>query len=90
MARVLELVRFVPRGIRGDQLHGPCPVHRSRSTSARSFSIHLGKGLCYCHRCGFGGNQIQLWAKVRGMGAYEAAIDLCRRTGIDVPWIKGK
>ncbi|MGC9371660.1 MAG: CHC2 zinc finger domain-containing protein [Paracoccaceae bacterium] len=88
MAQVLERMGFVPRKVRGDQLRGPCPVHGSKSPRSRSFSVHLRKGLCHCHRCGFGGNQIQLWAKWRGLGVYEAAIDLCRQARIEVPWIE--
>ena len=88
MSKVLELVGFAARGIRGDQLHGPCPVHGSTSPRSRSFSVNLGKDLCYCHKCAFGGNQIHLWAKLKGMWPYEAAIDLCRETHADVPWIE--
>ena len=36
----------------------------------------------------FGGNQIQLWAGVRDVSVYEAAVDLCHRLGVDVPWIQ--
>lgn len=88
MAQVLRLVGFVPRAIAGDQLHGPCPVHGSKSPRARCFSVHLGKGVCYCHKCGFAGNQIQLWAKLTAVGVYQAAIDLCRQAGMEVPWIE--
>ena len=88
MAWVLELVGFVPRSAAGDRLRGPCPVHGSQWPRSRSFSVHLGKGLCYCHKCGFGGNQIQLWAGVRELRVYEAAVDLRHRLGIDVPWIQ--
>ncbi len=85
MAKVLRLVRFVSRGGRGDQVRGPCPVHRSKSPRSRCFSAHLGKGVCYCHVCCFAGNQIQLWAKVQGVGVCDAAIDLCRQLGIEIP-----
>lgn len=88
MATVLRMLRFVPRGVRGDQLRGPCPVHGSKSPRSRCFSVDLGQGVCYCHTCGFAGNQIQLWAKVQDMGVYAAAIDLCGRAGLEVPWIE--
>lgn len=88
MAKVLRMIRFVPRGARGAQLHGPCPVHRSKSPRSRCFSVHLGKNVCYCHVCGFAGNQIQLWAEVQGMGVHQAAIDLCRQAGVEVRWIE--
>ena len=88
MARVLERLGFVARGVTGDQLRGPCAVHRSRSPRSRSFSVHLGRDVCRCFQCGFVGNQIQRWAALHQMTVYEAAVDLCRRAGVEVPWIK--
>ena len=88
MARVLELLGFVTRGVSGEQLRGPCPVHRSQSPRSRSFSVHLAREVCRCFKCGFAGNQIQLWAALNKMTVYEAAVDLCRRAGVEVPWIK--
>ena len=87
MAKVLECLGFVTHGVTGDQLHGPCPVHRSQSPRSRSFSVHLTRGVCCCFKCGFVGNQIQLWAALKGMTVYAAAVDLCQRAGVEVPWI---
>jgi DNA primase len=50
--------------------------------------VNLGKGVCHCHKCGFGGNQIHLWTRLKGMRRYEAAIDLCREAHVEVPWIE--
>ncbi len=88
MSRVLELIEFVASGASGDQLHGPCPVHKSQSMRSRSFSVNLAQDLCYCHKCGFKGNQIQLWARLNDMKIYEAAVDLCNKAGVEVPWIE--
>lgn len=88
IASVLELAGFVGRSVPGDQVRGPCPVHCSRSPRSRSFSVHLGRDVCQCFQCGFAGNQIQLWAAVQGITVYEAAIDLCRQAGVEVPWIE--
>ena len=44
--------------------------------------------VCRCFRCGFAGNQIQLWAERQEITVYEAAVDLCRRAGVEVPWLK--
>ena len=88
MARVLELVGFTGQGATGDQCRGPCPVHGSRSPHSRSFSVNVVRGVCQCFKCGFAGNQIQLWAAVKKMTVYEAAIDLCRQAGVEVPWIE--
>jgi DNA primase len=88
MARVLVWLGFVAQRAAGEQLRGPCPVHGSPSSRSHSFSVHLRRGVCRCFKCGFTGNQIQLWARLKGMTVYEAALDLCQQAGIEVPWIK--
>lgn len=88
LAAVLELLGFVPAARRGAQVRGRCPVHRSRSPRSRSFAAHLGKGLWHCFRCGAGGNVLDLWVQVTGQNVYDATLDLCRRLGRDVPWLR--
>jgi DNA primase len=88
MARVLELLGFVAQRVTSAQLRGPCPVHGSVSRRSRSFSVDLSHGVCHCFQCGFAGNQIQLWAALREMTVYEAAVNLCQEAGVEVPWIK--
>ncbi len=88
MAKVLELVRFVAQRAAGEQLRGPCPVHGSSSRRSRSFSVHRTRQVCRCFQCGFAGNQIQLWAALKGMTVYDAAVDLCRQAGVEVPWLE--
>lgn len=87
MAQVLDLIGFEPVDRSGDQLRGPCPVHRSSWPSSRSFSANLATHRYQCFKCGSGGGQLELWAAVRGITIYEAALDLCERLGVDVPWI---
>jgi len=50
--------------------------------------VHLARHVCRCFKCGFVGNQIQLWAALNKMTVYEAAVDLCQQAGVEVPWIK--
>jgi DNA primase len=88
MEQVLRHLRFQPNARSGDQLHGPCPVHRSTSSSSRSFSVNLAAGRYYCHKCHSHGNVLELWAAVHHLTIHQAAIDLCRALGRDVPWIK--
>ncbi len=88
MTTVLEWIGFDPRAVRGDQLRGPCPVHGSQSPRSRTFSVYVRRGVCFGHQCGFAGNQIQLWGRLKGLRAYEAAIDVCRQAGVEVPWIQ--
>jgi DNA primase len=87
MAQVLEWIGFESSHRSGDQWHGPCPIHRSRSDRSRSFSVNIATYRYKCHRGGSSGNQIELWAAVHHLTVYEAAVDLCRRANISVPWI---
>jgi DNA primase len=86
LAEVLALLDFVPRRRLGEQLRGPCPVHRSGTATSRSFAAHLGKNVWHCFRCGAGGNALDLWAAVTRQPLHAAVCDLYRRLGRDVPW----
>ncbi len=99
LSQVLEWLGVAGREVWGGQFRGRCPLHGGGSppTTAgqgvprrcpRSFSAHAGRGVCHCFRCGFAGNQIQLWAACQGMTVYEAALDLCRRAAVEVPWVE--
>ncbi len=87
LADVLPLLGFVSRRCYGQQRRGPCPVHRSRSATSRSFAAHLGKNACHCFRCGAGGNALDLWTAVTHQPLHAAVLDLCQRLGRDVPWL---
>lgn len=87
MEQVLTLVGFEPIRRRGDQWYGCCPFHESTSTRSRSFSANVATRLFYCHGCHRNGNQIQLWAAYTQMAIRPATIDLCRKIGLEVPWI---
>jgi DNA primase len=88
MRQVLDQIGFEPTRRNGDQLHGPCPVHSSTSPRSDVFSVNLNNGRYYCHKCHSHGNLLELYAAVRRTTLYEAAIDLCRALGRDIPWIK--
>lgn len=88
LAEVLELVGFEPIWRRGQQLRGPCPVHRSRTLASRSLAAHVGKNVWHCFACGAGGNALDLWAAVTRQPLYAAVLDLCRRLGREVPWLE--
>jgi DNA primase len=88
MEDVLNQLGFVPTSQSGDQLHGPCPVHGSTSASSRSLSVNVQTGRYYCHKCQSHGNQLELWAAVHRLPLYDAALDLCRALGRDIPWIE--
>lgn len=88
MTEVLELAGLADLRACGDELRGPCPLHESESPSSRAFAVNVGKNAYYCHKCGAAGNQLDLWAALRKLTLYEAALDLCKRANVDVPWIR--
>jgi DNA primase len=87
-ARVLELLGW--RAVRrsGDELRGPCPLHRSDLPRSRSFAVNLRKGVFQCFHCGASGNLLDLYAAARGLSVYAAALELCERLGLEVPWLQ--
>ena len=60
------------------QLRGPCPIHGGNDCRHRSFSVHLSKQIFHCFHgeCSAQGNALDLWAAVRRLPLYEAALDL--------------
>lgn len=86
--QVLEQIGFEPSSRSGDQWRGPCPVHRSSSPHSRSFSVNVKSGRYYCHKCHSQGNQLELWAAIRQLPIYEAALDLCQSLGQEIPFIQ--
>jgi hypothetical protein len=87
MRNVLELLAFAPSETHGEQLRGPCPIHRSASPRSRIFPVHLAGNAFRCFKCGSWGKQLDLWAALTKTDLHAATIELCRRLQIDVPWI---
>jgi hypothetical protein len=87
LADVLALIGFVPSETCGDQVRGPCPVHRSATPSSRSFSANLRLHIYKCFKCGSSGNQLDLYAAVSGLSVFEAALTLCEKLHCEVPWM---
>jgi DNA primase len=88
LAEVLDLVNFAPSERRGDQVRGPCPVHRSTSSRSRSFSANVKRNVYQCFRCGSSGNQLDLYAAVTGLSLFDAAVALCERLHREIPWVR--
>jgi hypothetical protein len=63
---------------RGLQRRGVCPVHGQASDRQRTLSIHLAKNVFHCFEasCAAQGNVLDLWAAVRHLPLYDAALDL--------------
>jgi DNA primase len=87
LADVLDLLGFVPCESTGDQVRGPCPIHRSTSPSSRSFSANLKLHIYRCFTCGASGNQLDLYATVTGLSLFAATVMLCEQLHRDIPWI---
>jgi DNA primase len=88
MAEVLKLVGFEGVESIGNEIRGPCPVHGSTSATSRSFSVNVRKNTFQCFKCGASGNQLDLWAAVSKLPLYEAARDLCEKSGIVPPTVQ--
>jgi DNA primase len=88
--QVLQLLGFVPSARHGAQVRGPCPVHGGRTPRSRSFAAHLERHCWHCFRCGAHGNVLDLWAAVTKLPLYEAALDLCQRLHLDIPWLPAR
>ena len=87
ISKVLDLLGFAGVQDSGDQVRGPCPLHGSLSPTSRVFSVNLRKNAFQCFKCGKQGNQIDLWAQSQELPIFDAAIDLCDRLGVPVPWV---
>ena len=86
---VLNLVGFEAGSRSGPQWYGSCPLPAcGRSRRRGSFSVNVASGRYCCHRCRSHGNALELWAAVTQQSMYPAAIDLCRRLGCEIPWIR--
>ena len=63
---------------RGPQRRGPCPVHGSKRSRGRTFSVHLDKNVFQCFHppCGASGNALDLWCQIHQLTPYEGAVHL--------------
>jgi len=85
LQRVLETVTRI--SLRGVQHRGPCPLHEPTRTEGNKFSAKLKRQVfrCFDPSCGGQGNVLDFWQKYRGVELYEAAVDLAKTFGIDLP-----
>ncbi len=87
MEQVLALLHFLPSRRRGSHLRGPCPIHHSSDPQSRCLWVDLSTHRYRCFACRSAGRQIDLWAAVHGQSPDDAAVDLCYRLGLPVPWL---
>ena len=85
MEKVLDLIGWRPRWHEGKERRGPCPVHKSSNPDSRSFAA-AAEGW-FCHSCKRGGDQVSLYAAVQQLDALAAAVEMCERLGLNVPYL---
>ena len=62
---------------------------RGEGKALAILAARLGRGVWQCFRCGAGGNALDLWARATGQPLYAAVLELYRRLGRPVPWLRG-
>jgi DNA primase len=87
MRQVLDWLGLEPSETSGNQWRGPCPLHGSSRAESRSFSVNIDFHRYQCFRCRSSGNPIEMWAAAKALSVYDAAIDLCGKANLSVPWI---
>ena len=66
---------------RGQQLRGPCLIHKGDDKD-RSFAVHIVKNTYCCHSCQSKGNALDLLVALSNQPLHDAAWDWIDRTGI--------
>jgi DNA primase len=87
---LLESVDWKPTRIRrgGNELRGPCPIHKSSSATSFVFSVTPSKNIYKCFKCQAGGDAIALAADLFGIPhdqRVKAAVELCKQLAIGIP-----
>jgi DNA primase len=87
---LLESVDWKPTRTRrgGNELRGPCPIHKSSSATSFIFSVTPEKNIYKCFKCQAGGDAIALAADLFGIPRdqrVKAAVELCKHLGIKIP-----
>lgn len=79
---VLRLLELPCHSYRWGKWRGKCPCHHSTNARSRSLSVDTVIHRCYCHRCNWTGDLIDLAGVVWGVGLVAAAERLCRHFGL--------
>lgn len=90
METVLDVIQWKPLRAGGRELRGPCPIHGSTGPRSRIFSVDPEGRRFNCFKCHACGNHFDLFVQVTKLDLHAAAIELCRRAGIDVPFLKSR
>lgn len=83
--RVLELVDWRVNYTQGKILRGPCPVHGSTWPRSRVFCAWFD--YCFCHKCKWKGDVVDLMAQLSGKTKLEAAYAICALARREPPYL---
>lgn len=82
---VLDMIGWQAIARTPTERRGPCPIHGSTNIRSRVFAASRDGWMC--HKCKRNGDAVRLWAELRSMTSYNAAVDLCKRSGSKVPYL---
>lgn len=80
---VMRLIGWKPSYRDRGGYRGPCPIHKSRSPTSKSFSVSQDGFQCFT--CKAKGDLIRLYATVIGVREYPAALQLAAILGVELP-----
>jgi hypothetical protein len=81
---VLDLICWQPTQDRGGISRGPCPLTTQDHHGSRA--LWVTQTGYYCHECHTHGDAVDLWRRLTDQDVYSAALDLCRRLSLAVPY----
>jgi len=90
IVELLDRIGWKPVRLRrgGNELRGPCPIHKSRSETSLIFSVTPSRNIFKCFQCDAGGDTIALAAYLFGIARHQrvkAAVELCKQLAIEIP-----
>lgn len=85
MRQVLDLLGYVWLCRTLFSVRGPCPFKCCHKNRCAAFG--LDRGWWRCFQCQRHGNQLDLYRELRGLSLYPAAVELCERAGVAVPYL---
>lgn len=86
ISAVLDALHWSPSFRNGHDDRGACPICGA-TAKARAFTVNRLRNCFQCFACKAKGNHLDLFAKTTKLKLYEAAVELCRRVGIEVPYL---
>lgn len=83
--RVLRLHGWIHTDYAGGQWRGPCLTPGCSSQQSRVMGV--SDRVVYCHRCKMTCDALGVHMRYTGLPCYEAAVDLCERFSLPIPFL---